>query len=125
VAAALNVLRLFVVGGGGSHADSLRASLEAAGLTCHIDFFDSDVGALCHLKSASDAPDLILVNGTLMMHEAPEFVRDLKAYPLLTNSRFMVMDPLREDLLELEAMRLPLARKPVTAEQIKMFVTTR
>jgi len=108
--------RLWVVGGGGTHAESLRASLAGH----HIDFFDTDVTVLCYLKTASETPDLVLVNGTLMMHEASELVRDLKAYPLLANSRFMVMDPLREDLPELDAMRVPLVRKPVTSDQLKL-----
>ena len=110
--------RIFVVGGGDSHATSLRASLGG----CQVDFFESDVAVLCHLKTASEAPDLVLVNGTLMMHEASELVRDLKEYPLLTKSRFVVMDPLREDLPELEELRVPLGRKPVTAEQIRAFL---
>ena len=113
---------LFVIGDSSAHGTALRSALDASGVACELKIFDSDLAALCHLKSAAAAPDVVLVNGVLMVHDGPQFIRDLKSYPLLTNSRFAVMDPLKEDLNAYEEMRVPLVRKPVTAQQIKSIL---
>jgi response regulator RpfG family c-di-GMP phosphodiesterase len=103
-----------------SHLASLRNALNEIGVRYKLEALDTDLSALCHLSRAAEYPDLVLVNGTLTVYEAPQFLVDLKKALTLSQSCIAVMDPLEEDLQGLEQLGVSLfLRKPVSPAALK------
>jgi response regulator RpfG family c-di-GMP phosphodiesterase len=109
-----------------SHLASLRNALNEIGVQYKLEALDTDLGSLCHFRRATQYPDLVLVNGTLTVYEAPGFLLDLKNALSLSQSRIAIMDPIEEDLEGLEQLGVSLfLRKPVSPAALKEILTAR
>lgn len=120
------MLAISVVADSASHLPLLRAALDAAGLRYRLTVLDTDLGSLCHFRSATAPPDFVFVNGELPFCETPEFVKDLLKLPMLVRTSIVVMAPLPEDLPSLAALGVStIARKPIQADDLKALLAGR
>ena len=117
------MLAISVIADTASHLRLLRAALNGLGLQYELMALDTDLGSLCHFRTAATAPDFIFVNGELPICETPEFIKDLLAIPLLARTRVVVLGPLDEDRPELAALGvLLLARKPLQVQELRSIL---
>lgn len=113
-----------VVSPAASQLASLRSALDELNLRHELVLLDTDLGALCHFRKAEQAPDLVLVNGTLPVCETPQFVRDLREIAILSGTPTAILEPLPEDAAELnECGELTLLANPLRPADLQALLT--